>query len=72
MGNPFGAILSELPVVTVFPQIEARHLLAQLRQTPACIRGPACIQGRLVLVHPHCDELMVILCVFHRNNKHVC
>ena len=27
---------------------------------------------QLVLVHPHYDELMVTLCVFHRNNKHVC
>ena len=39
---------------TVFPRIEAPGFyLYNYIRPPACIRGWACIQGRLVLVHPH-------------------
>jgi len=32
----------------------------------------AVFKARPLLAHSHYDELMLTLCVFHRNSKHVC
>ena len=57
---------------SVFPRIEApasvSRIMSDLR--PVFEAWPV-FKAWLVLVHPHYDKLMVTLCVFHRNNKHV-
>ena len=60
---------------TVFPRIEAPGLyLYNYVRPPACIRGPACIQGpaSISTFTSRRTDGDIRLCVFHRNNKHVC
>jgi len=52
---------------TVFPPTAPPVSISTITSDPRPV-----FQARLVLVHPHYDERMVTLCVFHRNNNHVC